>query len=165
MDRIEVKFSEVSHLIRRVFPNAKSRRTVKIEKRNRYNVADYWSEGSRNYCGFLDLETLQVKSSHDVPMEQRQQFANPFGLAIYEVTLAPGFAIIENVIFRGKDLGYRIYVSEDRMKQVSDNLRNLTGPIALLPENSESTSPPVLEGELVEETNSNYDNLFSSLGE
>jgi hypothetical protein len=164
MEQLEVKFSEVSHLIRRCFPDAKSRRTVKISKRNTYQVSDYWSEGSRNECRFLDLETLQVKSSESVPTEQRQQAANPFGLAIYTVTLAPGFAVVEHCIFRGKSLGYRIFLHDERMQQVSANLRNLTGPIALLSEgneNSESTESPVLEGEIVE----NYDNLFTAIGE
>ena len=50
---------------------------------------------------------------------ERQATGNPYGLAIYDVTLTPGFAVVEHCIFCGKDLGYRIYVSPDRYESLA----------------------------------------------
>ena len=107
---IEVKFSEIKSLMISAFPNAKSRRTVKIEFKETYQVSDYWDGGSRNYCMFVDMLTGNVLSSADIPQNMRQAMSNPFNLPIAKVLLAPHIAVIENTIFCGKDLGYRVYL-------------------------------------------------------
>lgn len=113
--RQEIPFSDarVKRIVQAAFPNARSRRTVKLEARNQYQVSDYWSEGSRNECRFVRLSDMSAMHSESVPREQRQQQANPFGLAIYQVNLTPGFVVVEHCIFCGKDLGYRIYYSKE----------------------------------------------------
>jgi hypothetical protein len=128
---VEVKFSEIKSLIIKAFSNAKSRRTVKIEFAETYSVNDYWDGGSRNYCMFVDMLTGNVLSSGDIPTSMRQQMSNPFNLPISKVMLAPHIAIVENSIFCGKDMGYRVYlhpnfiigdvVSEPIKKLIADN--------------------------------------------
>lgn len=116
---ISVPFSQASTLIRKAFPTAKSRKPVKIEGRNKYSVNDYWDGGSRNHCVFLDLSTMNVLSSESVPVEQRQKAANPYNLPIYTVALTPRIIVVENCIFCGKDLGYRIYCHPSLLGELS----------------------------------------------
>jgi hypothetical protein len=110
----EVAFRDVEKIIRRAFPGAKSRRTVKIEQRNSYNVRDYWDGGSRNECRFLNLSTMEIINPASVQALTTGP-GNPFGLPNGDVELTPGFIVIENVIFCGKNLGYRIYVSDAKL--------------------------------------------------
>ena len=117
MNQFEVPFGEesVTPIVRAAFPGANSRRTVKVESRTAVQVSDYWSEGSRTYSGFVNLATLEAVSA-GVVLEKtgtRQEAHNPFKLACGSVELAPGFAFVENVIFRGKDLGYRVSLHPD----------------------------------------------------
>jgi hypothetical protein len=111
----EMSFSDprIKRLVQAAYPGARSRRTVKLESRTTYEVRDYWDGGSRDECRFVDLSNMAMKHSESVPREKRQQAGNPFGLAIYEVNLAPGFVVVEHVIFCGKDMGYRVYYHPD----------------------------------------------------
>lgn len=145
---IEVKFSEIKSLIQRAFPNAKSRRPVRIEGCSTYRVRDFWDGGSRDECRFLNLSTLQVMSSEDIPHDVRQKAANPYNLPIATVNLTPGYCVVEHIIFQGKDLGYRIYVSKERYHMLSEGanamldgnvVKQLTVPYMgdkMLPENT-----------------------------
>ena len=123
---IEVAFREVQDIVRRAFPGAKSRRTVKIRAARSHRVADYWDGGSRDYSVFLELGTLRTMSSDAIPREVRQEASNPFNLPIADVILTPGFCVVEHTIFCGKDLGYRIYVSHERFDTLMNcsNVRN-----------------------------------------
>lgn len=117
MNQFEVPFGEesVTPIVRAAFPGSHSRRTVKVESRTEVQVSDYWSEGSRTYSGFVDLATLESVSA-SVVLEKtgtRQEEHNPFKLACGRIELAVGFAFVENVIFRGKDLGYRVSLHPD----------------------------------------------------
>jgi hypothetical protein len=106
----EVKFSEIAGLIRKAYPNAKSRRTVKICERQTYSVRDYWDGGSREYAVFLDLKTGNTITPASVPaLTENNIYRLPSG----NVELSPGIVVIVNSIFCGKDLGYRIYVCGD----------------------------------------------------
>lgn len=109
--RQELLFSDsrVRRIVQAAFPNAKTRRTIKLEAKTTYHVSDYWDGGSRNYCAFVRLSDLRALSSQDIPKEQRQYIANPFNLPICDITLSPGFVVVEHCVFCGKDLGYRIY--------------------------------------------------------
>lgn len=114
---IEVPFSDpsVNAIIQAAFPGVFSRRTVKVEVRETYRVSDYWSGGSRDEAIFVELSTLKSVSAQSLPPECRQQKNNPYNLAIGEVVISPGYAIVEHVIFQGKDLGYRIYLNRENM--------------------------------------------------
>lgn len=121
MKTIEVKFSEVSKIITCAFPGAKSRRTVKIEGRDTYNVRDYWDGGSRYECRFIHLSSLRVMSSNEIPYGVRQQVNNPYNQPMCDVNVTFGYCVVEHVIFCGKDLGYRIYVSKERFSAIEGN--------------------------------------------
>lgn len=123
MNVIEVKFSDVRDIIDRAFPGARSRRSVKIESRSAYTVADYWDGGSRAECRFLELGSFRVMSSSEIPDDVRQKAGNPYNLPVCSITLTPGYCVVEHSIFCGKDMGYRIYVSPERFRSLqSDNV-------------------------------------------
>jgi hypothetical protein len=109
MQEIEIKFSEASKLIRKAFPDAKSRRSVTISFRDKVNVSDYWSEGSRTYTRFLDLRTGAVLSSEDIPASQRQKIGNPYNLPIADVTLSAHTAVIEYTVSGVNYKRYHLY--------------------------------------------------------
>jgi hypothetical protein len=114
---IEVPFSDasVNAIVRAGFPGASSRRNVKVCVSDSYQVNDYWSGGSRDECAFVDLASLRALSSAALPAEARQQEGNPYKLAIGEVAIVPGFAVVEHCIFQGRDLGYRVYLNAANM--------------------------------------------------
>ena len=128
----------VRAIVQAGFRSAKSRRPVKIECRTSVHVADYWDGGSRDYTAFVQLSHMNGVSSESIPKSQRQSAGNPFSLAIANVELQPGFAVVKHVIFRGKDLGYRIYVCP------TDLVTYLPEAKELLPEPEELDSAPEL---------------------
>lgn len=105
----KVSFADASRLIRLAFPGAKSRRPVKIVEKSHYLVRDYWDGGSRDECRFINLKTMQVISAQEVPALTE---GNIYNLANGDVELSPGYIVVEHCIFCGKDLGYRVYVSD-----------------------------------------------------
>jgi hypothetical protein len=111
---IEVKFSEVSEIIRAAFPGAASRRPVKINRADTYSVRDYWDGGSRGECRFVEVTSLKVMRSDQAPREALQRNGNPYNLPIYTVSLTPAYMVVEHTIFCGKDMGYRIHVCNER---------------------------------------------------
>ena len=115
---IEVPFSDVKDIIQAAFPGESSRRTVKVQVRQTYQVSDYWSEGSRNHAAFVKLDGMQVIQATNLPAEARQQAGNPYHLAAGEVMMTPGIVVVEHTIFCGKDLGFRLYVHADNMSKM-----------------------------------------------
>lgn len=106
----EIPFNQAADIVRAAFGNVSSRRTVKVEVRESYQVSDYWDGGSRNEAVFLKLDTMQAIPATAMPGHMRQQQNNPMGLAIAQVNINPGFCVVEHVYFQGHDLGYRIYL-------------------------------------------------------
>ena len=126
-ERVEVAFREVERFIRRAFPGAKSRKTVKVSVRSSYSVSDYWDGGSRDYSMFVNLRTGEVRHPSSVPQLTEKKCGNPFGQPMGDVALSEGFAIVEECIFRGKSLGFRIYLG------AQSDLRVVMGLPALAP--------------------------------
>ena len=128
----ELAFSHpvVNRIVKAAFPEAKTRRPVKILCRNEYKVADYWDGGSRDYCVFVRLSDMSSHTSESIPRAARQQTGNPFNLPIATVIIQPGFVVVEHSIFRGKDFGYRIMMNDN------DIALNLPEVSHLLPTNS-----------------------------
>ena len=116
--RLEFKKSDpkVAWLVKLCYPGYRGRRTVKVERRPSYFVHDYWDGGSRSYASFVNLSRRYKVSIGEVKYEH-QTNGNHFNLPIGKVELEPGVAVIENVIFQGKDLGIRIYVHHDDYQQ------------------------------------------------
>jgi hypothetical protein len=109
MESVKVKFSTpaIKKLIKLAFPEATSRRPVRIEEQSTYFLSDYWDSGSRNFCKFIRLSDMSVIDSSAVPVDPRN---NPMGLAIATVNIPEGYAVIEHSWFVGKDCGYSIIV-------------------------------------------------------
>jgi hypothetical protein len=117
MARIEIPFSQCADIIRAGFPDAASKRTVKVEVCERYQVSDYWSEGSRYFSAVVKLETLQgIAAARAITEEERASHPNnPLNLPMGQIEIAPGYCVVERCIFRGKDLGYRIYLRAENL--------------------------------------------------
>lgn len=117
----EVPFNLAAQYIKAAFgQSASSKGTVRVSVREKYNVADYWDGGSRSECRFLRLADMQALSSEALPQSARQVAGNPFNLACGTIDITPGFIVVEHVIFRGKDLGYRLYMhGENVIPQLS----------------------------------------------
>jgi hypothetical protein len=112
-------FKESASLVRRAFPGATSRRPVRVYVTETYACRDFWDGGSREEPRFVELATGRVLSSDSIPRAARQQAGNGYGLAVADVALTPGFAIVVHSIFCGKDLGYRVYVCAERARELA----------------------------------------------
>ncbi|KKL66271.1 hypothetical protein LCGC14_2146660 [marine sediment metagenome] len=103
---------QVSNLVRLCYPSYKGRRTIKVDKRETYRLRDYWDGGSRYHAEFVHLPTNRLVQLEQLDYEH-QKASNPFNLSIGKIKLTPDIAVVENVIFCGKDLGVRVYVHPD----------------------------------------------------
>lgn len=133
------KHPKINAIVSAAFPGAKTRRPVRIECRTKYHVADYWDGGSRYYCAFVQLSTMQSVTSDSIPKEARQQEANPFNLPVADVLIQPGYVVVEHIIFCGKDFGYRLYVNAD---DIPGQLPEATSLIPLPPKEDVAELPP-----------------------
>lgn len=94
----------VKELIQRTYPEYRGRK-VKIVQRDTYHMSDYWSGGSRTYVVAVNLANMQVEHHKGVS-------SNPFNDSAHDSFSIPdGVAMVEHVIFCGKDLGIRINVN------------------------------------------------------
>jgi hypothetical protein len=108
--RIKVSLSdpEVKRVVKATFPDYRGR-TVYVSYATRpVDVTSYWSGGSRSYFKVIDLRDGRVLG---VPQNGTPFDGGPIRPEGIEVP--PGFAIVEHVIFCGRDLGIRIHVNPD----------------------------------------------------
>lgn len=112
---MEVLFASVKDIVLAAFPNASTRRTVKVDVRERYEMNDTWGGGSRTEPRFVHIASLAVVDSSAVPQSALQVVANPFNQPIGTIVLTPGYCVVEHIIFRGKDLGYRMVMHPDNI--------------------------------------------------
>lgn len=104
----------VEPLIRAAFGDTRSRRNVKVSVRESYHVHDFWDGGSRDECRFVELSTLRVIAAEQITALRDQPW-NVYRLPNGDVAMVSGVAVVEHVIFCGKDLGYRVYLHADNM--------------------------------------------------
>ena len=118
MKRLEFRKSDpkVARLLQLCYPHYRGRRSIKVEARETYRVRDFWDGGSRDYAEFVHLPTHRNVRLDSLDYEH-QTAANPFNLPIGSLKLTPEIAVVENVIFQGKDMGIRIYVHPDRFAE------------------------------------------------
>lgn len=94
----------VKRVVTAAFPQWRGRK-VRVEYGVRsMSVRSYWDGGSKStFAGvnLATLETMPAPSSH--PVFDRAE-------GVDDVRIPDGYAIVEHVIFRGKDLGMRIHV-------------------------------------------------------
>lgn len=110
------KDERVARLIKATFPGWKGRRPVKVYSKLQYHLSDYHNGGSRDYAEFVNVRTGQHVNLDSLNYEHQSQ-GNPFNLRIGNVELTPEIAVVENVIFCGKDLGIRIHLHPDTYKE------------------------------------------------
>jgi hypothetical protein len=113
---IKIPFSNptVRQIVLAAYPGAKTRRPVGVSVQKSYGIWDFWDGGSRTYTAFVRLSDMSGVTSEALPQAARTTHGNPFGLAISkeDIQLDPGYAVVEHVIFCGKDIGYRIVLAE-----------------------------------------------------
>jgi hypothetical protein len=129
---MKIAFSQVASLIRIAFPEAKTRRPVGVRLGSSYTVRDFWDGGTRDEARFVELSTGRVVSPQDVPALRE---GRGYRLAMGEVTVADGYAVVEHSWFCGKDCGYSILVgTPTALSAIGDWTQNaLADAIALLP--------------------------------
>ena len=106
MNQVELKRSnqEVKALLGKTFP-AYSGRKIKVRESDTYHLEDYWSGGTRRYVVAFNLTTSESMPTPGVA-------TNPFNKEAHqEFPIPDGCAIVEHVIFCGKDIGIIINVN------------------------------------------------------
>lgn len=91
-------------IIAAAFPNYRGK-SIQIEERDSIDVRSYWDGGSRSFYAFVRLADFAR-----VSIPQQSAFDRPIPGAD-AAPIPPGFVCVEHVIFRGKDLGVRIYAN------------------------------------------------------
>jgi hypothetical protein len=91
-------------IAKRLYPDWRGRK-FKLEHREKVLIADYWDGGSRHYAVGYALNTGGTTFQPVQPDEK-----DPFHRIHGTYTLTPNTAIVEHIIFCGKDLGCRMYV-------------------------------------------------------
>ena len=106
MERLELNKNDpkISQFVR----GYKGRKPIKVQATTSFHVSDYWSEGSRDYTSFIDLNTGSHLSYEQVGFVKQTQ-SNPFNLPIGEVALRPGLVVVVNSVFCGKPMPPRLY--------------------------------------------------------
>ena len=98
---IDRKDPDITHIIAATFPDYRGTK-IAIGTAESYQPHNYWSGGSKTYAVAYNLDTGVVS-----PLDRATE--NPMhGAAHVSVPLPAGVAIVEHVIFGGKDLGIRI---------------------------------------------------------
>ena len=110
-----IKLSRADKTIKAIlaatYPEWKGRK-VSAEIATEYQMANYWSEGSRNYVVAYHLEsgkTLDACTAAGVPMNQ---------IAHARIGIPDGVLLVEHAIFCGKDCGVTIYVNAANMQRL-----------------------------------------------
>lgn len=94
----------IRNIVRTCYPEWKGRK-IKLESTTTYQMMDYWSEGSRSYVVAYHLESGLTKEPRILTNNPMQHDAHA------RVQIPEGIALVEHVIFAGKDLGIRIHVN------------------------------------------------------
>lgn len=104
---------EIKEIALVAFPEYSGRTfQVKSDSQCPKKLTSYWSGGSRNYFAIVKLDTLQT-----VPIPEN---GTPFNPEQFNCSngIPLGFAVVENTIFCGKDLGITIYVNKQNLAKL-----------------------------------------------
>lgn len=102
---ISVKDPAVRAALAATFPNYKGRKLSYRVEDSPLDVTSFWDGGSRSYFVLLELATLRARP---VPQNGTPYDGGP--IRPNGVHIPEGYAIVEHVIFCGKDLGIRFHV-------------------------------------------------------
>ena len=114
-DAIVIEHTDATaDVIRRAFPSYTGRKFRLVVSESMNIQGTTWSGGSRSVFRLLDLATGRFA---ELSMTASRKPGDPFGwipdIDGNEVRLRPGFAVVESVTYRGKDLGLRATVHPD----------------------------------------------------
>lgn len=105
---VDTKDANIARIIAATFPDYRGQK-AQITTGETYSPENYWSGGSKTYAVAYNLET-------GVVAQLSKATENPIlGAAHITVNIPPGAAIVEHIIFQGKDLGIRIIVNPDNL--------------------------------------------------
>lgn len=105
---VDHKEQNIARIIAATFPDYRGTK-VQVTTAETYHPENYWSGGTRNYAVAYNLETgvvSQLSRATENPMN---------GTAHITVGIPEGAAIVEHILFQGKDLGIRIIVRPDNL--------------------------------------------------
>jgi hypothetical protein len=105
----------------RHFTSYNGRKSVKVRSSKSYHVSDYWSDGSRTECVFVDFVSGEYLSDSAAGFV-RQVTANPFGLRMGTAELRPGVSVVELSTFAGKTLGIRVVLHPEDYERFGSKL-------------------------------------------
>lgn len=102
--RLRRSHPEVKALLALTYPEYTGRSIV-LAQQDRYHMADYWDGGSRTYVTAVDLATMRTHAP--------ASFAHtPFAKGAHgSFDIPDGVAMVEHVIYCGRDLGIRVVVN------------------------------------------------------
>jgi hypothetical protein len=101
------KHTKVKEIVQTAYRGITTRRPVRIECAEEYQVSDYWDGGSRNYCKLVKLDVMIEVPYYSIMHKQD----NSMSLSAGSLSVEPGYCVVENTIFQGKDLGYTIIMN------------------------------------------------------
>ncbi len=118
----KLEFSKKASEVRRFIPaNYKGRRKVKVMARKTVRVSNFWDGGSKDTTTVRDFATGRQLDLEQASFKRQMQ-NNPYNQDIGEITLTPNVCAVEHSIFRGKDMGYTIYLHPEAFQDFCANL-------------------------------------------
>ena len=115
---IELSFKEVQRIVQAAFSGARSRKMVKVRVSTNHHISNCYDGGSKTTSTFLKVGSLSYLSLSDVGFVMQER-GNPFNQTVGDVTMTDDICCVEHVIFCGKDLGYRIYVTPNLFSKMN----------------------------------------------
>lgn len=107
---VSLRRQDVADILRLTFPSYNGRK-FRLEIKSKYQMRNYWSGGTKyeaTFVGQIDGAVKVVPPPADT--------TNPFtGVAHAEFQIPDYVMVVEHVIFCGKDLGVRFYVSPNSL--------------------------------------------------
>lgn len=97
----------LSSIFKKAYPEYKGRK-LRVTTTKSVDVRSYWSEGSRDFFKFVNLDSLAVSGS--IPAQSA--FDRPLNGAEH-VPLQDNWACVMHRIFCGKDMGLTLYIAPE----------------------------------------------------
>lgn len=116
----KLEFSKKDREVARFIPASyRGRRKVRVIPRTKVYVNNAWDSGSKDSTAAHDFHSGRHISLEQANYEHQSQ-GNPFNQTIGHITLTPDICAVQHSIFRGKDLGYTIYVHPETFDYISE---------------------------------------------
>lgn len=119
MYHLDVRDDKVKTICKKAYPTWKGRR-VRVNFTSTVNMSSSWQGGSRSYFKIVRLNdnknlTMPAQSMYDPQIEGIKSFEIP-----------QGFVVIENSIYRGKDMGLIIHARSDGSNLLPESSQDIT---------------------------------------